>query len=116
MLARANRLVSGDDFRTTMKLGRKASADTIVVYLKRDLVSSQARFGFIVSKSVGNAVTRNLVKRRLRSAARQALPFVGEGATIVARALPVAGSADWNKLSLDFESTLRRLGVELAKE
>ena len=108
--------MSGEDFRAAMKLGRKASSDTLVVYLKRDLGTNQARFGFIVSKAIGNAVTRNLVKRRLRSAARSALPYIGDGAMIVARALPVAGSADWNKLSLDFETALQRLGVELGKE
>jgi ribonuclease P protein component len=33
--------------------------------------------GFTVSKKVGNAVTRNRMKRRLRAAARTALPVLG---------------------------------------
>ena len=33
-----------------------------------------ARIGFTVTKKLGNAVTRNRIKRRLRAAASQALP------------------------------------------
>ncbi len=36
------------------------------------------RVGFTCSKKVGNAVTRNRAKRRLREAARVILPKVGE--------------------------------------
>ena len=116
MLAKANRLRKADDFRATMKFGRKASSETIVLYLKRDSDLDQSRFGFIVSKAVGNAVTRNLVKRRLRAAALQSLSKLPENLSIVARALPAAASVDWNKLCLDFETALERLGAGLRHE
>lgn len=46
--------------------------------------------GFVVSRKVGNAVTRNRVKRRLRHLARDlASPFDTD---VVVRALPSAAS------------------------
>jgi ribonuclease P protein component len=104
MLAKANRLLKADDFRTTMRSGRKVSSANFVLYLKRDLGNPQARFGFVVAKTVGNAVTRNLVKRRLRVLARQHLPLISEPIDIVVRALPTIAALDWNKLSTEFET------------
>ena len=57
----------------------------------------------MVSKAVGNAVTRNRVKRRLRHLAAASLPQVGFPVDVVVRALPPAASAD---LTGDFHSAL----------
>lgn len=63
--------------------------------------------GFVVSKAVGNAVTRNRVKRRLRAAmaSRADLPT---GSTIVVRALPAAADASFRELVGDLDACLRR--------
>jgi len=98
LLARENRLTTADDFRTTMKSGRKVAADHLVVYLKRDEFSAQSRFGFLVAKTVGGAVQRNLVKRRMRAIARELLADLGSGTQVVVRALPGAAQITWNKL------------------
>jgi ribonuclease P protein component len=39
--------------------------------------NAELRVGFTASKKVGNAVTRNRAKRRLRAAARQIMPLLG---------------------------------------
>jgi len=108
MLAKANRLRTADEFRVTMRTGRKVSTATMVLYLKRDLDTVQARFGFVVAKSVGNAVTRNLVKRRLRALCSLVREGIPSGTAVVVRALPAAADADWNKLSIDFRSAVSR--------
>ena len=51
------------------------------------------RIGFTASKKVGNAVTRNRAKRRLRAAASQLLPLLGRERhdyVLVARGTTVA--------------------------
>ena len=108
MLAKANRLLTADDFRVTMRTGRKFSSGNLVIFLKRDLGNAQARFGFVVAKTVGNAVTRNLVKRRLRALAHRSMDLVPGGCNVVVRALPDAATDDWNKLSIDFNGALSR--------
>jgi len=70
---------------------------------------SGARFGFIVAKTVGNAVTRNLVKRRLRTIARE--QFSGLAADVVVRAMPNAGQVSAEQLSTDLRLCLQRAGV-----
>ena len=48
------------------------------------------RVGFVVSKAVGNAVTRNRVKRRLRHLVAPMIPSFPQDVHMVIRALPAA--------------------------
>lgn len=74
------------------------------------LSTAPVRVGFVVSKTVGNAVVRNRVKRRLRhlvAAALTSAPDVPAGTAIVIRALPGAASRP-DLLVGDFERAWRR--------
>lgn len=63
-----------------------------------------ARFGFVASKAVGNAPTRNLVKRRLREIVREVMnEQLGD---VVVRVLPAAAGADWNQLRTEVRALL----------
>lgn len=68
--------------------------------------SPPSQVGFVVSKAVGNAVTRNRVKRRLR---HLVLPLMDAtpGITVVVRALPAAAT-DPERLSSDLTSAWTR--------
>ena len=68
-----------------------------------------ARFGFVVSKAVGNAVVRNRVKRRLRHLAGAALPGLPGGTRVVVRALPAAAQTSYAELGSDLDRCLTRL-------
>lgn len=68
-----------------------------------------ARAGFVVSKAVGGAVDRNLVKRRLRHLVRERLALLPPGSLVVVRALPGAGNADHAQLARDLDAALQRL-------
>jgi len=67
-----------------------------------------ARFGFIVSKAVGNAVVRNTVRRRLKAICAEALPDVREGADVVIRALPSSATATYQDLRAEVTRCLAR--------
>lgn len=69
----------------------------------------QSRFGFVVAKTVGGAVTRNLVKRRFRAIAREQLTELqktGNSYWVVVRALPGAATSDWNKLQKELSDAI----------
>lgn len=96
MLAKANRIVRGDDFRRIVRTGRRAGGPLAVVH-RATPEADVSRFGFIVSKQVGNAVVRNRVRRRLSEIVRAQLPALPT-ADIVIRALPPAAEADFATL------------------
>ena len=106
MLAKEARLRTADDFRSTMRNGRKVASANLVIYLKRVPGTAQARFGFVVAKTVGNAVTRNQVKRRLRHLAKSQV--LTAGTDVVVRALPGSAGLDWQALTHEFESSLHK--------
>jgi ribonuclease P protein component len=70
------------------------------------------QIGFVVSKAVGPAVTRNKVKRRLRHLARERLASLPGSAVLVVRALPAAAQASYDDLAADLD---RALGRALAR-
>jgi ribonuclease P protein component len=65
----------------------------------------------VVGKAVGNAVTRNRVRRRLRHLARDRVALLPDAAVLVARALPTAADATYRGLGQDFDAAMRRLGI-----
>jgi ribonuclease P protein component len=76
--------------------------------VKPSVDGGAARFGFIVSKQVGSAVTRNTVRRRLKAICLQELPMVRAGSDIVIRALPSAATSDFGTLHAEVARCLAR--------
>ena len=122
MLTRAHRLTSSRLFAPTIRRGARAGARTIVVHmavpdaeapgspvLPTGAPSTGPLVGFVVSKAVGGAVTRNQVKRRLRHLVRERLTSLPESAVLVIRALPPAAGASSAELGADLDRTLGRL-------
>lgn len=65
-----------------------------------------SRYGFVVSKRIGNAVTRNIVKRRLREVVRQNRIKEGWDAVFIARR--GAADAEYIQLKQATNNLLRR--------
>lgn len=70
------------------------------------------RVGLVVSKAVGNAVSRHAVSRRLRHATGALLAEIEgscpPGTTIVLRALPRAATATYEEILKDVHSCIKR--------
>jgi ribonuclease P protein component len=108
VLAAAHRLRRSTDFAAAVRGGRRSGRGTVVVHLLLDepAQASAARAGFVVSKAVGGAVTRNKVRRRLRHLIRSRLAALPPGARLVIRALPAAASASYETLGADLDAAL----------
>ncbi|PJI91070.1 ribonuclease P protein component [Luteimicrobium subarcticum] len=105
MLPAPHRLRRSDEFGRTVRHGVRAGRSTLVVHVAPDPGSETAKVGFVVSKAVGNAVTRNLVKRRLRAASADLVPDLTEVAVVV-RALPASSDARYDQLAGDLRSAV----------
>jgi len=108
MLARVNRVVTADDYRATVRNGRKTVSAHAAVYIRSRLESSHPRFGFIVAKTVGNAVQRNLVRRRLKNVCFESLAATPRGCDVVIRMLPGSAQISWANLNQEITVLLTR--------
>ena len=86
----------------------------MVVHLRvdPDAAPGPVQVGFTVSKAVGNAATRNRVKRRLRHLTREHLAALEElpgRAALVVRALPPSAAATYASLGADLGRTLGKV-------
>ena len=91
-MRRKYRLRCNSDFQQVRQHGKfYASPLMVLAFLRNEL--DHSRFGFVVSKRLGNAVTRNKIKRRMREATRLQLPYIKPGfdLIIIARQ-PVCGA------------------------
>ncbi len=111
MLPSPARLRSSADFRATVRKGVTAGRDTLVVHMRCAEPSmtplGNPRVGFVVSKAVGNAVTRNRVKRQLRHLSADLLAQTPDGVQVVVRALPSAADHQ-EQLGADLSGAWRK--------
>lgn len=119
MLAASHRMRRAADFSAALH-GRRAGSRCLVVALDQpadaaDPVAASGRpgrspmVGFIVSRAIGGATTRNLVRRRLRHAVAPHVPDLAPGSRLVVRALPASATASYGDLVHDLRATLARV-------
>ena len=96
-MKRANRLSRSRDFDAVYRQGRSVSTRFLVLYWFGQEEPADPRFGLSVPRAVGNAVTRNRIKRQLRELWRARLDRVPTGKDYVLIVRPgVAEAADAN--------------------
>lgn len=112
MLSSTNRLTAAEEFRHVVRRGRRSGGPLLVVHLLvpnvDKVTSSPTKVGFVVAKSVGPAVIRNRVKRRLRHLMRERITTLPGGSMLVVRALPESAQADARDLATALDRCLGR--------
>jgi ribonuclease P protein component len=94
-------------FQEIRRVGRSYSNELLVMCaLPNQLPYS--RFGFSVSSRIGNAVTRNRIKRRLREAVRLRMNAIASGWDVVFIARNPIRSADYHAMDAACARLLRR--------
>ena len=103
-MERRYRLQKNRAFQYVYRRGHSVACRDLVMLL---VPGKQLKVGFSVSKKVGNAVARNLVKRRLRECFRPHLRDVKNGLYVIV-ARPSAATANFQSLSRQVHDLLTR--------
>ena len=103
-------LKKNHEFRRLYSKGKSTAAPTLVCYCRkngRDL----NRVGYTVSNKIGNAVTRNRIRRRLREIYRLHEHAMRPGYDIVLVARHRAAEADYHCLERDVLRSFEKLSL-----
>ena len=93
-------LKQNSDFRRVYARGKSAVSLRVVVYCRKNRQDGN-RMGFTVSKKLGNAVTRNRIRRRLREIARLNAEHTKQGYDLILVARSRAVNAEYQILEAD---------------
>jgi ribonuclease P protein component len=96
------------DFGLTVKSGVRAVQPDLVLHAVWSIDAEAPKIGLVVAKSVGNAVQRHRVARRLRHVACGIVDELGVGDRLVIRALPGSRDALSARLDQELRAALRR--------
>lgn len=113
MLLERNRLKERRDFQRVFNNGQSMAGKFVVVYCLF-VGHNTTRFGFSVSKKVGNAVVRNRVKRILRDICRRNLASFRPGMDLIFIARPRIKGVSSSQVERDLMSLAYKM--RLVKE
>ena len=107
-LSKHRRLRRREEFRRVLRDGNRAR-DALISITAADTGApdSEPRYGFAIPKRVGGAVTRNRIKRRLRTIVNQT--DHPRGWDYVIYAFPAASDATSERLAQSVETLVKRL-------
>lgn len=108
---RPHRLRASGLLRSVLREGSSLARPEFVLYHFARTGENRSRFGFVVSRRIGNAVVRNRVKRLLREASRPLIPRFRVPTDVVVVARPAIVEASLPELRDALEQTATRAGL-----
>lgn len=113
-LPRSSRLRRRSEFLSVQAGGEKAHANHLLLLARKNDLGRR-RLGVTVSSKVGNAVTRNRVKRRFRELFRRRRQLLPESVDVVMIGRAGAGGLAFQALAGEFERAARALRARFEK-
>lgn len=113
MLKKRLRLKKNKEFTYIYRKGSKLKGRYFILYALKG--SKEMKIGFSLSKKVGNAVIRNLYKRRLHEIFKEILPGMKLNQYVIV-ASPFIREAGYQELKEDILTTLEKSDFIVLKE
>jgi len=95
------------EFTAAVRSGSRAGSPSVTVHVAGD-DHTGVRVGFVVARSVGSAVVRNQVRRRLRHLMRARLAGLPAGVDVVIRANPASAGLPSSALAPQLDRSLEK--------
>lgn len=108
-MVKPHRITAGTDYRNTVRRGRRVGGKITIAHAVFVSEEHPARFGYIISKAVGNAVVRNRIRRRMKAISDDIVREGFTGADVVFRALPAAQTASFHDLKHEMHHQVARI-------
>ena len=113
---RSGRLLRHADFERVYKQGRRHFSANITVFYLRRVEGEGMRVGFTVGRTLGGAVDRNRMKRRLREAVRLCRPSPGPTVDVVINPKKSVRTVEFSVLLGEVNRALEVIRQKLADE
>ena len=113
-LPRAQRVRRTAEFADVRAKGSTQSGRLLLLAVLEADGESQARFGFTITKRLGNAVARNKVRRRLASIAAEFAPAMQKAVLVISIPRYPAVKAEFAALRAEWQKLARRAGLLLS--
>lgn len=110
MLNKDYRINRKKEYNNIYKKGKKIPGKYMVVFIVGS-EGENSRYGVVTSKKVGNAVQRNLAKRRLRNVIHRNIGEIKDKVDVVVVARPAIKEASWEDVQNDYRRVMRRAGL-----
>jgi ribonuclease P protein component len=107
--SKLTRLTDSPEFERVYRQGTAFRGRLLSVHAFPNEIGTP-RLGLSVPKRVGNAVTRNTVRRRLREVFHSAIGRIPGSLDLVVSARPLAAEATFEELSEEFLGALGKMG------
>ncbi len=109
-MKRRFRLTRSTDFKRVRRSGRSYAHPLIVLIVARNSCN-EMRIGVVAGVSIGKAVTRNYIKRRLRACLDELLPEIKLGWDVIVMARPPIIQASYPEIRLCLAGLFARAGL-----
>ncbi|ADI00807.1 ribonuclease P protein component [Salisediminibacterium selenitireducens] len=110
-MKKEHRLRKNEDFQTVFKHGKSVANRQFVVYTFDRNDQDPSRFGLSISKKIGNAVTRNRIKRLVKEVIRHQLDHLPLGQDVVIIARKPVATMDFHDVNKSIHHVFRVAGL-----
>lgn len=110
-MKKKNRIKKNEDFQKVFKQGKSMANRQFVIYMLNQPEEKEFRLGLSVSKKIGNAVTRNRVKRLVRQVFLEEKDSLKTGMDYIVIARKPASEMDYHEVKSSLLHLFRKTKI-----
>lgn len=114
-MRRKFRIKKNEDFQTVFKQGKSIANRQFVIYMLQKPEEREFRIGLSVSKKIGNAVTRNRVKRLIRQVFLEEKHRIASGNEFIIIARKPAADMNYHEVKSSLNHLFRKAKIYQSK-